>query len=249
MKIISPTVKHPLVGTQNTANREGWLKSTLLEIPHNCRILDAGAGELKYKNYCQHLDYVSQDFGKYDGAGDSKGLHTGNWDQSKIDILSDITCIPEAEASFDAIMCIEVLEHLPTPLLAIKEFERLLKPGGTLILTAPVCSLTHFAPYYFYSGFSQYFYADCLEKAGFTILQMVPNGNYFEFLAQELRRVKTIEYRYATKKRNLNKINKLLFELAKVYLLKYLNKLSQADKGSSELLCFGYHIKALKKPN
>jgi 2-polyprenyl-3-methyl-5-hydroxy-6-metoxy-1,4-benzoquinol methylase len=43
-------------------------------------------------------------------------------------------------------MCVEVFEHLPEPIKAVEEFARLFKPGGYLILTAPFCSLTHFAP-------------------------------------------------------------------------------------------------------
>ena len=131
----------------NQQNREIWLEEALKKIPTGSRILDAGAGELRYKEFCEHLNYVSQDFAQYNGEGDSKGLQTGTWDQTKLDIISDITEIPELDDSFDAIMCVEVFEHLPDPTLAIKEFARLLKSGGTLIITAPFCSLTHFAPY------------------------------------------------------------------------------------------------------
>lgn len=120
-----------LVGTQNQSNREAWLEKTLKNIPSGSRILDAGAGELKYKPLCQHLNYVSQDFAQYNGEGDGKGLQTGAWDQTKLDIISDITAIPEPDGSFDAVMCIEVFEHLPEPIKAIKEFSRLLKGGGS----------------------------------------------------------------------------------------------------------------------
>ena len=64
------------VGTQNLITREQWLEKTLKKIPAGHRILDAGAGELKYKKFCTHLDYISQDFGQYDGEGDQAGLQT-----------------------------------------------------------------------------------------------------------------------------------------------------------------------------
>lgn len=141
----------------NKINRDTWLKHTLENIAAGSRILDAGAGELKYKEFCKHLDYISQDFGMYDGVGDALGLQTNAWDQSKLDIISDITKIPEPDNSFDAIICIEVLEHLPNPVLAIKEFARLIKKGGNLIITAPFCSLTHFSPYHYSSGYNKNF--------------------------------------------------------------------------------------------
>lgn len=58
------------VGCRNKETREEWLKKTLPAIPSDSRILDAGAGELQYKEFCNHLEYVSQDFRKYDGKGD-----------------------------------------------------------------------------------------------------------------------------------------------------------------------------------
>ena len=66
---------------------------------------------------------------------------------------------PVKNNEFDHILCIEVLEHLPNPTEAIYEFSRILNVGGTLILTAPFNSLTHYAPFYFYNGFSKYYYS------------------------------------------------------------------------------------------
>lgn len=167
------------VGTQNLSTREAWLEKTLNQIPAGSRILDAGAGEQKYKRFCVHLDYVAQDFAQYDGKGDGRGLQTNSWGQSNLDIISDITAIPEPDTSFDAIMCVEVFEHLPEPIKAIQEFARLLKPGGHLILTAPFCSLTHFAPYHFYTGFNRYFYETHLPANGFEIVELQENGFFF----------------------------------------------------------------------
>lgn len=88
-------------------------------------------------------------------------------------------------------MCIEVFEHIPDPISAIKEFSRLLKPGGYLVITAPFCSSTHFAPYHFYTGFNRYFYEKHLGDNGFEITEINENGNFFEFVAQELLRVQS----------------------------------------------------------
>lgn len=229
------------VGTWNEATRDIWLEKSLKLIPAGSRILDAGAGELKYKRFCSHLEYVAQDFAQYDGSGDSRGLQMGSWDQAKIDIVSDITEIPEPDASFDAIMCIEVFEHLPEPLLALREFSRLLREGGQLILTAPFCSLTHFAPYHFHSGFNRYFYETHLPASGFTIVDFQQNGNFFEFLAQEVRRIPFVAKRY------LGARPRIWEYCAMQLLLAALSRMSSKDTGSSELLHFGCHVRAVKK--
>ncbi len=142
----------------NELNRQKWLKKTLADIPQGLRILDAGAGELKNQKLCGHLHYTSQDFNQYTGRGLAEGLQTGRWDTSRIDLVSDITAIPAPNGSFDAILCSEVLEHIPEPTHALDEFLRLLKPGGMLILTAPFASLVHMAPYHYCTGFSRYWY-------------------------------------------------------------------------------------------
>ncbi|WP_300464801.1 class I SAM-dependent methyltransferase [Desulfobacula sp.] len=230
----------PNVGKDNESSRETWLKDILLTLSPHSRILDAGAGTQRYREYCHHLDYVSQDFGDYDGKGDTAALQTGEFDYGKLDIVSDITSIPEPTASFDAIMCIEVLEHLADPVQAIKEFSRLLKPNGHLIMTAPFCSLTHLAPYHFSSGFNTYWYESHLSEQGFKHIEISRNGNFFEFIAQEIYRIPSISSRYSDCKPNP-------LELFSMFILqRMLLRFSKRDNGSSELLCFGCHVHARK---
>jgi len=228
------------VGTTNEVVRVQWIGETLKKIPEGLTILDAGAGESQFKKFCGHLKYIAQDFGEYQGAGEV-GLQTGTWDNSKLDIVSDILSIPLPDHSVDAIMCTEVLEHIPDPLGAIKEFSRLVKPGGYLLITAPFASLTHFAPYHFASGLSRFFYEKHLPDNDFKITDLQLNGNFFEYVAQENRRIKSIAAKYADK--NLNIFDKIIIHLN----LHLLQKLSARDKGSEELLCYGIHIFARKK--
>lgn len=227
-------------GTTNESTRIKWIEDTLGKIPAGLTILDAGAGECPFKSSCAHLNYISQDFAQYEGTG-NVGLQTGKWDNSKIDIVSDITDIPLESNSIDAVLCSEVLEHVPNPVLALEEMVRLLKPQGFLILTAPFASLTHFAPYHFSTGFSRFFYETHLTNNGFEILDMQFNGNYFELLAQEHRRLGKISSKYSGTK--LNYLERKVFNLT----IRILDKLSRRDTGSSELLCFGIHVFAQKR--
>lgn len=53
-------------------------------------------------------------------------------------MLCDVeTPLPLSSASFDMVLCLELFEHLLQPELALSEAHRVLKEGGTLILTTP----------------------------------------------------------------------------------------------------------------
>ena len=232
---------------RNLDARNKWIISELENIPSGLRILDAGAGECPYKRYCSHLDYVSQDFGKYDGIGDGKGLYPKTWNNTKLDIVSDITNIPEPDQSFDVILCAEVLEHIPEPYKAIEEFSRITKQGGILLITAPFCSLTHFAPYHFSTGFNRYFYEDVCNRYGYKIEQIQYNGNYFAYLEQEIHRLDNVAIRYAPRGLAPGRFKFEIRKLAKKIILSWLNELEKYDSGSHELLSFGLHVKAIKQ--
>jgi SAM-dependent methyltransferase len=228
------------VGGLNEPTREAWIKKVLAELPPGAFLLDAGAGECIYKKYCSHLRYVSQDLAKYDGTG-AVGLQTGSWDTSQIDIVSDITNIPVPDASFDALLCTEVLEHVSDPVAALKELKRIVKPGGTLIVTAPFCSMTHFAPYHHATGFSRYFYECHLQGGDFDIVELVQNGNFFEFVAQDLRSVDVFARRYAGE--SCTRLERLAGQI----VLRMLERMSKRDEGSRELLNFGIFVRAVKR--
>ena len=52
--------------------------------------------------------------------------------------VDDITDSRLPDASFDVVLCSEVIEHLPDSRPALATFRRILKPGGTLILSTPL---------------------------------------------------------------------------------------------------------------
>ncbi len=224
----------------NEERRDKWIISKLESLPSGHRILDAGAGQMPYKKYCSHLKYVAQDASNYSPENSDDGLQMKNWEYGKLDIICDIISIPEPDASFDAILCSEVLEHLPDPLKALYEFKRLLRPEGRLIVTAPFCSMTHFAPHHYSTGFSKYYYEYHLKNLGFEIIEISPNGNYFDYIRQEINRIYYISEKYFAgnpnfiEKKALGVINRML------------KRFSDSDRGSDELLNFGFHVLAKK---
>jgi len=135
----------------NECLRQDWIRSKLLDIPENSMVLDAGCGSQRYRAYCKHLKYYAQDFGNFKiDEKDSLTARRDSYVYGTLDYTGNIWEIDEDDSHFDAILCSEVLEHIPYPNRAIAEFSRLLRPGGRLILTVPANSLRHMDPYYFY---------------------------------------------------------------------------------------------------
>jgi 2-polyprenyl-3-methyl-5-hydroxy-6-metoxy-1,4-benzoquinol methylase len=56
--------------------------------------------------------------------------------------VADLTRLPYADASFDAVVCGWVLEHLPDPRPGLRELARVLHPGGKLLLLSTEDTLT-----------------------------------------------------------------------------------------------------------
>jgi 2-polyprenyl-3-methyl-5-hydroxy-6-metoxy-1,4-benzoquinol methylase len=52
-------------------------------------------------------------------------------------VVGDLLALPFEDASFDVVICTEVIEHTITPQRAVAELARVLRPGGLLVLTTP----------------------------------------------------------------------------------------------------------------
>lgn len=229
------------IGTTNEQTRHDWVEAQLRQVPNRARLLDAGAGMQPYRRFCDHLEYVAQDFAEYDGEGDGRGGQIKHWQNQGLDLVSDITAIPVPDASFDAVLCTEVIEHVPDPVAALHELVRVLKPGGRIIITAPFVSNTHFSPYHFCTGFNRYFYEKHLGELGLTISTIDSNGSYFASIAQEVRRIPQMAKKYTGQKPGW------ITRLASRLLLRGLTQLEAQDSGSDEYLAFGLHVIAQKQ--
>lgn len=88
------------------------------------------------------------------GVKDNRGKKYGpNWvsvdkyDMREfIDYHYDIHDMPFEDNSFDAVVCISILEHVPYPLKAIQELKRVLKPGGKIWVQLPWLCPYHAVP-------------------------------------------------------------------------------------------------------
>ena len=104
------------------------------------RILDVGCGHRQMESLLGAdtayigLDYPTTHAKGYSGCPD---------------LFGDGQCLPFSEACFDAVIALDVLEHLPAPIQCIQEAARVLKTGGQLILQTPFLYPLHDMPHDF----------------------------------------------------------------------------------------------------
>ena len=106
--------------------------------PESIEVLDAGFGSgtlfegmHKQGKHVYGVD-IGEDFLRFAHTeyGGSVGI-----------IRSDVGKMPFRDSVFDCITCSEVLEHVPDPAEAIEEMGRILRTGGTALITTPHISL------------------------------------------------------------------------------------------------------------
>lgn len=166
----------------NLALRDQWIQDQARQIAPGSRVLDVGAGSCPYRQLFAHCEYRSQDFA---GLSAEQLRHGG---YGAIDYVCDATQIPVADASFDVVLCTEMLEHVMDPAAVIAEIGRVLAPGGLLLLTAPLGSGIHQEPHHYYGGFTPYWYERVLTNAQVEVIDIEPNGGFFRYFAQEALR-------------------------------------------------------------
>lgn len=87
-----------------------------------------------------------------------------------------------ADASFDTVLCVQVLEHVFDPIRMVGEVGRVLRPGGKAVLLIPCTSNMHLAPY-FYGNFSRYWIQQALARAGLEIVALEELGGFWSTIA------------------------------------------------------------------
>ena len=123
------------------------------EVRPGQRVLDAGSGRAPYRKLFGHAAYETADFVAVKGKK-----------YRKPDYVCDLATIPSRTRG-STMLLTQVLEHLPEPAVVLAELHRVMKPGGTLWLTAPLFYAEHERPYDFYR-YTRYGLQHLLEGAG-----------------------------------------------------------------------------------
>ena len=174
-KKILPTGVRERLDTSRWAVTQ-YMREVARQIPLDQRILDAGAGDCRYRSLFSGRHYVGVD------AAVGKGLHYG-----KLDALSNLEALPFADQTFDAALCMNVLEHVKRPEACLTEIHRVLKPGGVIYLMVPLFAREHQLPHDYYR-YTSYGITYLLERAGFGVEYVRPEGGYFRVVAWLLSR-------------------------------------------------------------
>lgn len=142
----------------------------------DCRgtLLDAGCGGRKFARLFTRLD-------RYIGMDRPDTRREMTYGASGVDVCGDVYRIPFAADSLDGVFSDSVLEHLEDPQAALREFHRILKPGGRLILTVPFLFQIH-APVHDFSRWTFHGLAALVRQAGFEIQRTIPVGGYLTTL-------------------------------------------------------------------
>lgn len=139
--------------------RQG-LRSGLVEFfPHlRGRVLDVGCGRKPYRHLVPASEYVGLEL-------DTPELR----DLGAADIYYAGGRFPVPDTSFDAVICSQVIEHIFTPGDFLAEICRVLRPGGSLLLSAPFAWDEHSQPHDF-ARYSSFGLRAVLEQAGFAVV-------------------------------------------------------------------------------
>lgn len=121
------------------------------------RVLDVGCGTKPYQSLFDVAEYVGLEIEDPTGS------------VSAADVLYDGSSFPFEDDSFDSVLTCQVFEHVFQPEAFLNEVRRVLKPGGTLVMTVPFVWDEHEQPRD-YARYSSFGLRHLLESHGFTVV-------------------------------------------------------------------------------
>jgi SAM-dependent methyltransferase len=111
-----------------------WLRAQVDELrPHGrLRVLDVGCGPKPYYPFFADVasEYVGVDV----------------VDNPAADLRGAVEALPVRDASFDVVLCTQVLEHCDDPAQAVRELRRVTAPGGRVLASTHGVQVYHPSP-------------------------------------------------------------------------------------------------------
>jgi SAM-dependent methyltransferase len=121
------------------------------------QVIDIGCGKKPYASYLIRVD-------RHYGLDVPTTIHG----LAHVDVIGSALALPIADGVLDGCLCSEVLEHLPDPLQALCEMNRVTKEKGKLLLTVPFSEPLHELPFDYYR-FTEIALRHLLTQSGWTV--------------------------------------------------------------------------------
>ena len=139
--------------------------AAFLPTDHFGCVLDYGAGNSPYRRFIRCDRYVTADV--------SQNL-AGNIDY----LIVPGGPLPVAAGSFDLVLLLDVLEHVPDPAFVLGEIRRLLTPGGRLVISLPFLYREHETPHDF-ARYTLFGMRELVARQKGTLVRSCKAGNVF----------------------------------------------------------------------
>jgi SAM-dependent methyltransferase len=140
------------------------------------KMLDFGCGKKPYEHLFNVKEYLGIDI-------EVRDIDLKLSSEKKIDIVFDGNKIPCDDNTFDSVYTSEVFEHVFNLDQVLTEINRVLKPGGKMLITIPFAWPEHEQPYD-YARYTSFGITHLLKQHKFKILKTEKTGDSFQSIMQ-----------------------------------------------------------------
>jgi len=190
----------------NYLNRKKDVKGVLKKIKTKDIILDIGCGVSPVVGFSDNVVFSDYSY---------EAMHHLRKKNNVMAVVSDISRLPFKDKSVDVVVSSEVLEHIRDDASALEELYRILKSGGSAVITVPVHKYYWFSDDTLVEHVRRYrlrSFLNLLKKTGFRNIEVIKIAGVFErFLTLFLTWVFRLK---SGKKKNI-KISKTFFTIYK----------------------------------
>lgn len=102
------------------------------------------------------------------------------------DLRTEASCLPFRAATFDGVICSELLEHVLAPRVVLEEIHRVLRTDGLLLICVPFLNRIHGDPYDF-GRYTGHYWSEALGSMGFEDILIEKQGLFWCVLLDMIR--------------------------------------------------------------
>ncbi len=148
------------MGYVDRHEQPGYFRDVTRHFPPSARLLDVGCGS----------GWLADHFADYTGIDGSPDAVARAQARSRNVTLGDVgQPLPYDDASFDAVVLKDLLEHVADPVAVVGEVRRVLRPGGLVFASSPDAQRWVWNDYTHRRPFSRIAFRDLFADEGFAV--------------------------------------------------------------------------------